>query len=185
MPPLSVIVSDNQPSHFRSFQKVSGPESLCWASPDTMWARTATPKGNVKKRRGKRAFVSLGEQVTRNVKCLDTNPREDSASSMLRHILFHFMLEQLAVRLHEDCGPRGYTSVLGPQFWPAMFWRDGNIALKAKQRNGSHKDYKIKSDESGEWQSTSIAQLCPILCDPMGCSPPGSPVHGISQARTL
>ena len=24
-------------------------------------------------------------------------------------------------------------------------------------------------------------QLCPILCDPIGCSPPGSSVHGISQ----
>ena len=29
------------------------------------------------------------------------------------------------------------------------------------------------------------AQLCPTLCDPMGCSPPGSSVHGISQARML
>ena len=129
--------------------------------------------------------MSLGEQVTRNVKCLDTNPREDSASSMLRHILFHFMLEQLAVRLHEYCGLRGHMSVLGPQFWPAMFWRDGNITLKVRQRNGSHKDYKIKSEESGEWWSTSIAQLHPTLCDPMDCSPPGSPVHGISQARIL
>ena len=27
------------------------------------------------------------------------------------------------------------------------------------------------------------AQSCPILCDPMGCSPPGSSVHGIFQAR--
>ena len=28
-------------------------------------------------------------------------------------------------------------------------------------------------------------QLCPTLCDPMDCSPPGSSVHGILQARTL
>ena len=28
-------------------------------------------------------------------------------------------------------------------------------------------------------------QLCPTLCDPMDCSPPGSPVLGILQARTL
>ena len=26
-------------------------------------------------------------------------------------------------------------------------------------------------------------QLCLILCDPVDCSPPGSPVHRISQAR--
>ena len=28
-------------------------------------------------------------------------------------------------------------------------------------------------------------QSCPALCDPMDCSPPGSSVHGILQARTL
>ena len=31
----------------------------------------------------------------------------------------------------------------------------------------------------------SVAKLCPTLCNPMDCSPPGSSVHGISQARTL
>ena len=30
-----------------------------------------------------------------------------------------------------------------------------------------------------------VAQLCPTLCDPMNCSPPGSSVHGILQARIL
>ena len=30
-----------------------------------------------------------------------------------------------------------------------------------------------------------VAQLCPALCDPMDCSPSGSSVHGIFQARIL
>ena len=30
-----------------------------------------------------------------------------------------------------------------------------------------------------------VAQFCPTLYDPMGCSLPGSSVHGILQARTL
>ena len=30
-----------------------------------------------------------------------------------------------------------------------------------------------------------ITKLCPILFDPMDCSPPGSSVPGISQARIL
>ena len=39
-------------------------------------------------------------------------------------------------------------------------------------------------------QSTATAaakslQSCPILCDPVDGSPPGSPVPGIPQARTL
>ena len=31
----------------------------------------------------------------------------------------------------------------------------------------------------------SVSQSCLILCDPMDCSPPGSSVHWISQARML
>ena len=30
-----------------------------------------------------------------------------------------------------------------------------------------------------------VAQLCPTFCDPIDCSPLGSSVHGISQARIL
>ena len=30
-----------------------------------------------------------------------------------------------------------------------------------------------------------LTQLCPTLCDPRDCSPPGSSVHGIFQARIL
>ena len=34
-------------------------------------------------------------------------------------------------------------------------------------------------------QSALSAQLCQTICDPMDCSPPGSSVHGILQARIL
>ena len=30
-----------------------------------------------------------------------------------------------------------------------------------------------------------VTKLCPTLCDPMDCSPPGSSVHRISQVRIL
>ena len=30
-----------------------------------------------------------------------------------------------------------------------------------------------------------VAQSCLTLCDPMDCSPPGSSVHGILQARIV
>ena len=32
---------------------------------------------------------------------------------------------------------------------------------------------------------SEVAQSCLTLCDPMDCSPPGSSVHGIFQARAL
>ena len=34
-------------------------------------------------------------------------------------------------------------------------------------------------------QLVLVAQWCPILYDPLGCSPPGSSVHGILQVRIL
>ena len=35
------------------------------------------------------------------------------------------------------------------------------------------------------WWSGGVAQSCLTLCDPIACSPPGSSVHGIFQARAL
>ena len=35
------------------------------------------------------------------------------------------------------------------------------------------------------WHACSVTQLCLTLCNPMDCSPPGSSVHGISQAGKL
>ena len=37
---------------------------------------------------------------------------------------------------------------------------------------------KVKSE-------SEAARLCPTLRDPMGCSLPGSSIHGICQARVL
>ena len=34
-------------------------------------------------------------------------------------------------------------------------------------------------------RESEFAQLCPTLRDPMDCSPPGSSIHGIFQARVL
>ena len=37
-----------------------------------------------------------------------------------------------------------------------------------------------------KWPMLSeVAQLCPTLCDPVDCSPPGSSIHGTLQARIL
>ena len=40
------------------------------------------------------------------------------------------------------------------------------------------------SSWKNEWMKI-VTQSCPTLCDPMDCSPPGSSVHGILQARML
>ena len=33
--------------------------------------------------------------------------------------------------------------------------------------------------------AAKLLQLCPTLCDPIDGSPPGSPISGVIQARTL
>ena len=47
------------------------------------------------------------------------------------------------------------------------------VARMAKPRRGKEKIEVL------------VTQLCPTLCNPVDCSPPGSSVHGISQARVL
>ena len=39
--------------------------------------------------------------------------------------------------------------------------------------------------KTGAYPAAKSLQLCPTLCDPVDSSPPGSPVPGILQARTL
>ena len=40
-------------------------------------------------------------------------------------------------------------------------------------------------EERSDTDTDEVAQSCPTLCDPMGCSLPGSFLHGIFQARIL
>ena len=52
----------------------------------------------------------------------------------------------------------------------------------------AHLDTEISNRGTPEMLTTStttLLQLCPTLCDPIDGSPPGSPVPGILQARTL
>jgi len=44
---------------------------------------------------------------------------------------------------------------------------------------------RYQGSPSLEESESEVTQLCPTLCDPMVCCPPGSSVHGIFQARVL
>ena len=45
--------------------------------------------------------------------------------------------------------------------------------------------WEFKYSHLGNLCCCLLTKLCPTLCDPIDCSPPGSSVHGISQARIL
>ena len=46
-------------------------------------------------------------------------------------------------------------------------------------------DFSMATSLSGTCVRATSLQLCPTLCDPMDCSPPGSSVHGILQERMI
>ena len=45
--------------------------------------------------------------------------------------------------------------------------------------------YTVISLNPAAAAAAKLLQLCPTLCDPIDSSPPGSPIPGILQARTL
>ena len=73
-------------------------------------------------------------------------------------------------------------------FWGERIWRSHlesganpahSVAAEVRHRSGIGHSYTVAPS------SCVCAQSCPTLWDPMDCSPPGSFVHGISQARIL
>ena len=53
---------------------------------------------------------------------------------------------------------------------------------------GGYSVYKIALTGYGQnisYSSREVAQSCPTLCDPVGCSLPSTSIHGILQARVL
>ena len=47
------------------------------------------------------------------------------------------------------------------------------------------KDYSVGDYSTDKAAAAKSLQLCPTLCNPIDGSPPGSPIPGILQARTL
>ena len=58
----------------------------------------------------------------------------------------------------------------------------GQLGMKTKQISKSDARFILCVCV---YMHTKSLQSCPTLCDPMYCSPPGSSVHGILQARIL
>ena len=73
--------------------------------------------------------------------------------------------------------------------WQCVNFETGNFLFVSFgslwQREAScHKEHIKQPRERSTWQGTTwkakvlFSQLCPTLCDPVDCSPPGSSVHG-------
>ena len=65
-----------------------------------------------------------------------------------------------------------------------------NASLNTGQKKQQSCGEKLQEEEVNQPPAAAAAaakslQSCPTLCDPIDSSPPGSPVPGILQARTL
>ena len=87
--------------------------------------------------------------------------------------------------------------------WEAiMTWPEGQgkgmrlpepAERQSRGRGTTQQQPQPEAEENNHYQITAwqrqseseVAQSCPTLCDPVDCSPPGSCVHGILQARIL
>ena len=70
------------------------------------------------------------------------------------------------------------------RFWKSLLFFFFVICLSVNLCNFVFKKY-IYLYILGCESEIEVAQLCPTLCHPMDCSLPGSPVHGLFQARIL
>ena len=68
--------------------------------------------------------------------------------------------------------------------WPPSIYLPKGLPPNTITLRLSFEQMNLVSEWVSEWV-IEAAQLCPTLCDPMDCSPPGSSVHGILQARIL
>ena len=89
-----------------------------------------------------------------------------------------FQMSQLFASGGQSIGVSASASVLpmNIQDWSPLGWT-GWISLQSKGLSRVFSNTIVQKKKS--------FQLCPILCDPMGFSPPGSSVCGILQARML
>ena len=64
-------------------------------------------------------------------------------------------------------------------------WKKQQTCIRKKVRIGKNKDERKNIWPEGLAATAKSFQSCPTLSDPRDGSPPGSPVPGILQARTL
>ena len=76
-------------------------------------------------------------------------------------------------------------SLFKPRFYPAIQLLSLAISLVLYGLCATQFKEKIVSYKKGYTATAKSLQSCPTLCDPIDSSPPGSPVPGILQARTL
>ena len=123
--------------------------------------------------------------------CLLVSPVPYDTPHGLAHMCTHTYLTSVSAQHQGSLGPcwgpweAHMTSLssnfpvcsVTPQLHPLCLLSQAGLRLKKDNERAGLKRTSVCA--------CSLAQLCPILCNPIDCSPPGSSVHGILQARIL
>ena len=116
----------------------------------------------------------------------------------LQLFLLYWLRQSLTVWIITNCGKVfkrwEYQTILPASWGTCKQVKKQQLKLDMEQQTGSklgnefvkavycHPAYLTYMQSESE---SELTQLCPTLCNPLDCSPPGSSVHGILQARIL
>ena len=107
------------------------------------------------------------------------NDHQYHKENQLTHVRLDIIKKITGKKYWWGCGEKGTLE----HFWWAIYWYN----CYGKQ----YGSFSKAKNRTTMWPSIAAAtaakslQSCPTLCDLIDGSPPGSPIHGILQARTL
>ena len=96
-----------------------------------------------------------------------------------------WLLERVRSPLHQGIllGPRLLRGPVSRAIVPSLSSVVGRSQTGAKRVSLARRHVHPQGQQAVVWDVVgTVAQLCPTLCNPMDCSPPGFSVHGILQA---
>ena len=109
---------------------------------------------------------------------------------MCKSHFFHLLCSSLEEKFFQNERQKSYDH---PNRWRNSLWQ--NSASSSCDENSQQSEYRgidfniitpyMTNPQPTSWSEVLVAQSCPTLCYSMDCSPPGSSVHGILQARIL
>ena len=113
----------------------------------------------------------FSEQSVRTLSCLMTPPLQKLTAGSLSPDLLGTVL--LKYHFHQDYSPSQTPAQLPPSLPKYFMGSKSHVICKG------HHDLNSSTRllELGSKVVSSVAQFCPILCDPMDWSMPGFPIH--------
>ena len=123
-----------------------------------------------------------------DTKCVDMSLTTSSYPIRARQLAIQHGSDTIYLETASDPTGWGLSPIRWAPFWCVYQSQVVTCHLCFWQIRGSHNSLRFSPQHSGEHLLIRLrvgAQSCPTLCSAMNCSPQGSSVHEIFQARRL